>query len=416
MVDLIVIGAGLTGWMAAWTAARAGLHVKVISKGLGALHWSAGTVDVLGYYPDANAPVDRPLEAARTLPSDHPYALLNAGLDNTLQEFAALTRELGLPYTSAGNGKNLWLPSPVGAARPTFMAPEGQGAGDLKRTTPMLIVGLRGLRDFYPELIAENLRKQGQPARAAALPIDLITSRRDFNTVHLAQALDDPACRTRLGAGIKTLVQSGERVGLPAILGLEAHAAVMADLSTQIGAEIFEIPTLPPSVPGIRLHSRLRHQVEKMGVEVAVNMDVKQFHAENNRVEYIETETSARPLKHRAKNFLLATGGILGGGIQTDHKGQITEVVFGLPLVAPPARGEWFRTRFIDPGGHPIFRAGVRANCDFQPVDARGSRVYTNVWAAGAILAHADPILERSMEGIAVATGIAAIRSMVRDM
>ena len=47
-------------------------------------------------------------------------------------------------------------------------------------------------------------------------------------------------------------------------------------------------------------------------------------------------------------------------------------------------------------------------NRQFQPVDANGSPVYANLWAAGGILAHADPIRERSLEGIAIATGIAA--------
>jgi glycine/D-amino acid oxidase-like deaminating enzyme len=35
MVDLIVIGAGLSGLMAAYTAAKAGLSVRVAAKGLG---------------------------------------------------------------------------------------------------------------------------------------------------------------------------------------------------------------------------------------------------------------------------------------------------------------------------------------------------------------------------------------------
>ncbi len=415
MLDLIIIGAGLTGWIAAHSAARAGLNVKILSQGLGALHWSAGTVDVLGYYPDASAAVERPLEAAHALPADHPYALLDGQLGSSLQGFAALTRQLGLPYTGTHDGTNLWLPSPVGAARPAFLASEAQAAGDLRRDTPMLIVGFKGLRDFYPELIAENLRKRGQPARAAFLPLDLVMTRRDFNTVHLAQAFDEASCRTRVAAGLTALVQPGERIGLPAILGLQAHAAAMEELSARTGAEIFEIPTLPPSVPGIRLNNALRRCVEKLGVQVAVNMQVNAFHAENDRVEFVETETSARPLKHRARNFLLATGGILGGGINTDHTGKVAEAVFDLPLVSPPAREAWFRTRFFDAAGHPIFRSGVQVNCDFQPVNARGARVYANVWAAGGILAHADPILERSLEGIAIATATAAIDHLTAD-
>ena len=419
MLDLIVIGAGLTGLMAARTAAQAGLKVKVIAKGLGALHWSAGTVDVLGYYPDERTLVQRPLQMIRELVKarpDHPYALLDeTDLTSALQTFAALAREIDLPYARQPGGaalsvdeKNLLLPSPVGAARPAFMAPQAQWAGDFNLTDPMLIVGLRGMRDFFPRLIADNLSKQGHPARAAFLPLDLITDRRDSNTVQLANSLDDPARRSRLAAELKKLAGPGERIGLPAILGMAQHAAVMQELQATTGAAIFEVPTLPPSVPGIRLNAALRGELERRGVRVEVNMDIGGLHTENGRITSVETVTSARPLSHRAGKFLLATGGILGGGINTDHTGRMWEVVFDLPLATPAERNNWFRRRFLDPAGHPIFAGGVPVNRQFQPVHPDGTPVYANLWAAGGSLAHADQIRERSMEGIAITTGIAA--------
>lgn len=415
MLDLIIIGAGLTGLMAAYTAAKTGLKVKLIAKGLGATHWGAGTIDVLGYYPDERTLVERPLQTVQELVKarpQHPYALLDGtGLKDTLQAFASLAKEIGLPYL--GNADtNLALPSPVGAPRPSLLAPQAQIAGDLSRDEPMLIVGFRGMRDFFPHLIAENLDKQGHPARAEFLPLDLITDRRDSNTVQLANGLDDPARRAKLAAELKKLVRPGERVGLPAILGMAEHAAVTRELQSAVGAAVFEIPTLPPSVPGVRLTTALRRQVEELGVRVEVNMDVKGFHAENGRITWIESDTSARPLRHRADHFLLATGGILGGGITTDHKGQVWEVVFNLPLAVPEHRTLWFRTRFFDPAGHPIFSSGVQVNRQFQPVDSTGSPLYANVFAAGGILAHADPIQERSLEGIAIATSIAAARQL----
>ena len=414
MIDLIVIGAGLTGLIAAYTAAKAGRQVKIVTKGLGATHWHAGSIDVLGYYPNDATRVDRALDTIQDLvraQPQHPYALLDGTLPDALKNFVALMQELGLPYAGAVNqGDNLWLPSPVGAARPTFLAPHAQLAGDLRRAEPMLIVGLRGMRDFYPELIAENLGKQGQRARAAFLPLDLITDRHDSNTAQLASALDDPARRAKLAAALKQLVQPGERIGLPAILGMDAHAAALNDLQMQTGATIFEIPTLPPSVPGVRLTNALRNQLRQLGVRVEINADVIGFHAEGDRVLWIESDASGRPLKHRAEKFLLATGGILGGGIDSDHTGKVWETVFDLPLATPRERGHWFRARFFDPAGHPIFRSGVSVNREFQPVDANGARVYKNVWAAGNTLAHADPILERSLEGTAIATGITAAR------
>lgn len=418
MYDLVIIGAGLTGLVAASTAAQAGWHVKIISRGWGSLHWNAGTVDVLGYHPGDRTPIQCPLDSiealARSHPN-HPYSLAGqAKVRASLDQFLALTRDIGLPYSASTNpDENLWLPSPVGARRPTFFAPLAQIAGDLRHGEPILIVGLRGLVDFFPELIAENLNMQGHRARAAFLPINLVTDRSNVNTAQLAHALDAPDNRRRLGAELKRLVQPGERVGLPAILGMDQHADVMRDLQVATGAPVFEIPTLPPSVPGIRLNTALRRKVERLGVRVDINMDVKDFHTEQGRVLWVESETSARPLKHFARHFLLATGGILGGGINFDHKGNAWETVFHLPLALPGTREDWFRPQFFDPSGQPIFQSGVPVNRELQPINIDGTRAYTNVWAAGTLLAHSDPILERSLEGIAIVTATAAAESML---
>jgi glycerol-3-phosphate dehydrogenase subunit B len=55
----------------------------------------------------------------------------------------------------------------------------------------------------------------------------------------------------------------------------------------------------------------------------------------------------------------------------------------------------------------------VATHAGLQPLDAQGDIVYTNLWVAGGGLAGADPIQERSLEGIAIATGIAAVESML---
>ena len=433
--DLLVIGAGLSGLMAAYTAARAGLRVQVVAKGLGAMHWAAGTVDVLGYAAEQPArPVKRPLDAIQALARahpEHPYALLGSHqVQAALDDFTALAAELGLPYGGAGfvtlrhstNGENLLLPSAVGALRPAYLAPQAQLAGDASRAEPMLIVGFRGLRDFYPELIAENLAKQGIPARAASLSLSLLTEQSDRNNVHLAQLLDDPARRAKLGGELKRLAQPGERVGLPAILGLDDHAAALADLQAAAGVSLFEIPTLPPSVPGMRLFKALRGQLWRMGVRVDVGLEatgasaIPASGATIGRVQWVETATSSRPLKQRAKSYLLATGGILGGGFDSDFTGHIWETVFGLPLTIPQHRYEWFRPEFMHPAGQPVFHGGLAVDGRMQPVDAAGKVIYGNLWAAGSALASVDPIQQHSLEGIAIATGVAAGQAIVRTM
>lgn len=199
----------------------------------------------------------------------------------------------------------------------------------------------------------------------------MLTERRDRNTVQLATLLDEPETLQRLVAALKLVVKNGERVGLPAILGLHEHHTVMATLARELAAPIFEIPTLPPSVPGIRLTNALRRHLATQGVRVEVGMEVIGSHLEEGRVAWVETATSARPLKHRATTFLLATGGVLGGGFTSDHNGRFWETIFHLPLTVPEDRSQWFRPRFLDPAGQPAFRRGCTGG---QSVPAPHSR------------------------------------------
>lgn len=276
----------------------------------------------------------------------------------------------------------------------------------------MVIVGFQGMRDFYPHLIARNLEAQGQAARAAVLPWSVLSERRDRNSVQLAEALDEPTTQQRLIDALRLVVKPGERIGLPAILGREAHSQVLTALTQELNAAVFEIATLPPSVPGVRLATALRRSLEERGVRVEIGMEAIGFHAQDGVIEFVETATSARPLKHRAKAFLLATGGVLGGGFDSNPDGRFWETVFDLPLTTPQDRRRWFRPLFLDPQGHPALRGGVAVNDAFQPVDAAGNVVYANLWAAGGLLAHADPIAERSLEGVAIASAVAAVEAI----
>ena len=49
--DLIIIGMGLSGLMAAKTAAEAGQEVLIVGKGMGSLCLFSNTIDVLGQFP-----------------------------------------------------------------------------------------------------------------------------------------------------------------------------------------------------------------------------------------------------------------------------------------------------------------------------------------------------------------------------
>jgi glycerol-3-phosphate dehydrogenase subunit B len=411
MGDVLVIGAGLAGLSAAWRAIGEGRAVRLICKGWGGTHWHAGCIDVLGYYPlDTAEAVVSPAEGVDRLIAaepEHPYALLGLErLDEALNAFQRLCQEARYPLLGSLE-RNWLLPSAVGTFRPTCLAPEMMTAGDLNSDAPMLLVGFRQLADFYPHLAADNLSQQGVPAGHMTLDLPALSDRNFTTSVILANLFEQAAFRREVAEALKPHLGPAERVGFPAVLGLERAMAVKRDLEAALERPIFEIPGLPPSVPGIRLHAILVRAIEESGGRVFEGMEAISAEGENGRVTAVYTEAAARRRAHRFGRYILATGGILGGGLVADHQGRLSESVFDLPVQAPDSRLDWFRQDFLAGEGHPVYRAGLTVNEHFQPLDGGGRPAYENLYAAGSILAHCEVIRERSFEGVALATGYA---------
>jgi glycerol-3-phosphate dehydrogenase subunit B len=141
-------------------------------------------------------------------------------------------------------------------------------------------------------------------------------------------------------------------------------------------------------------------------------MQVTGAYAQDNHLQAVLTETGIGRAIHQAEMFVLATGGILGGGITARPlgyaKNEVVETALGLAIRAPLDRKEWFHQKFLEKVGHPIFMVGLTVNERFQPVDDIGSPSYENLLAIGGALADCDPVRERSLEGVAIVTGYCA--------
>jgi glycerol-3-phosphate dehydrogenase subunit B len=403
--DVVVVGAGLAGLTAAVRLAESGARVLVLAKGVGATHLTGGTVDVLGY-----ALVERPVDA---LPAflgerpDHPYAHVGAdGIRAAVAWFKDRVANGSLaPYAYVGDAEeNLLLPTAVGVPRPSAVVPETMAAGDLRDGGPVLVAGFRALKDFHPALLADTLGRAGVEARAVEL--ELSPERRaDVNALGFARGLDDAAFR---GALVSQLVgrglRGGERVALPAVLGIADPHAVWSDLERSLGRPVFEVPTLPPSVPGMRVFAIMREALRRAGGAVVLNNVVVGAEREGDRVRALRVKVGLREERRGADWVVLATGGFASGGLELASDWTAREVALGLPVAGVPGAGEErFEAEYF--GAHPMARAGVATDDELRPVDAAGERVLANVLVAGATLGGAEPWKEKSGDGISVATG-----------
>jgi glycerol-3-phosphate dehydrogenase subunit B len=411
MEEVIVIGAGPAGLLAAWIARQRGAKVRVLASGIGTTHISPGWIQVLNEASGAS------LESWIAAHPGHPYAL--AGMDALAGGLAAL-REIcaraGLNYVGgkdlidlpnlSGLARNFRLPTALGAVIEAAVVPESFASGDLRQPGTMLIAGPAGWRDFYPKLCADNLTRQGYPAQAATFDLpELHTSKFDATPVGLARLFDRADVRERVAAQLKPKLNGTTRVGFPAVLGLDHNADAWRDLSDRL-APAFEIPTLPPSVPGMRLYNAFKTALTPAGVPILLDMTAVRGVIEGGRVTGIVVPDVVRDRTYRADTFILTTGGLYGGGIVTDYTGLMREAVFGLPVKAPDAMDGWFSEQLSH--DHPIHAAGVRANAAMQPVDEAGNVVLVNIRLAGRLLAGYDPLAEGSTEGVWLATAYRA--------
>jgi glycerol-3-phosphate dehydrogenase subunit B len=379
--------------------------VAVVAKGAGSTRLAPGTVDVLGYAPDR---VDRPAEAVAGLIAarpDHPYA--RVGVERLGQAVDWLRAHVDLYRLVGGLDDNWLLPTAVGAAKPSAVVPETMVAGDLRNGGRFLLCGLRAYKDFYAAYAADNLELVSKAEVRAAELQPPTAGEADMGALRLARLFEDDGFRRSVVREVLTVVEGDEAVGFPAVLGLHDAQRVWSAIQDELGRPVFEIPTPPPSVPGIRLLTAVEEVVRRAGGRVVVGSEVIGSRSSGSRLDAVIARTSGRDAVYPASWFVLASGGLVADGIVMGSDRSVREAVFDLPVRGVPGDGEpFFRPEYF--AEHPLSSAGVMTDAELRPVDGDGGVVYENLFAAGAVLGGAVPWKEKSGEGIALGTGFAA--------
>jgi glycerol-3-phosphate dehydrogenase subunit B len=180
---------------------------------------------------------------------------------------------------------------------------------------------------------------------------------------------------------------------------------VRADLERALGVAVFEVPMGPPSLPGIRLESRLYDALDGAGVLLETGNPVVGHESSDGAVDSVLVDRNGSRVPYTARQYVLATGGLVGRGVDSGRDG-VVEPVFDCHVAHPADRYEWSAADAF--GDHRFARFGVDPDGRLRPRDARGDPEFDNLRAAGSVLGNYDFAAEKSGSGVSLATGYRA--------
>lgn len=421
-VDVLVLGGGMAGAVAALAAREAGATVALVRRSPGATALASGAITVArdeGALPGDPLSARRgPLESARRLAArhrEHPYALVGPALELLPEALAFAARVLG-DVLAPPLDRNRFVATPLGTVVPCALCQRAQAAGDLLGVRDRLaVVGFADHLAFDAGLVADGLRRLGPLGAPHAVEVELDLpggAAGPLAMPHaLARALEPPGVAEELGDRLRDVLPAGAALALlPPVLGLSPGTRVAERIAGRAGIPVAETLSDVPSVPGLRLDAALLAALAAGGVEIVTGPVAAPLRLDE------PLAVAGRELAPRA--WVLATGRFVGGGVLRDR--ALREPLLGLPILAAeggqagvhladrPATTLTHRDRRFD---QPLLSAGVQVDSRLRPLGEDGAPVHGRLFAAGAILGGHEQGVDGTGLGLAILTGWLAGRS-----
>lgn len=311
MYDYIVIGQGLTGMLSAIWAREKGASVALVSLGEGRIIQSTGVMD----------------------PIHQTQSWDEMMIKNGINTFKELLNRLDYPY-HGNNDTPVEIITGSGHLKWTGLYPET--IQPIPKQGHIAIIGFREIADFQPEYVKGNLSKDRPDLKINAINISLgKRTLRTMTQLDAARMLDDQEVRKYVLKQVKeklreNAVQSLDLCVFPSSLGIQEWKKVMGEFQQELQAPVTEAVGMPPNATAIRLHEALKKEMTRLGVRIYFNTQVIGSHIEKNLLKSIRINNSTLE-EMTAKKYIMATGGILGGGFERTTEG-LKEKVLGVEI------------------------------------------------------------------------------------
>lgn len=421
--DLIIIGSGFSGMVAAAKAVEKKLKFCIVSKGLGASEFFSGSFDFLDdphYSSDIqskSALKDAFLSLDRTN-QDHLYSKLSRSHQiKSLPDFMKNEAEFFLKALSldlSGDSQRyVYALDPVGNLRPAaFLRKTNLFDIDSAKEKKINVVSLKNYAYDFSNQILFNLEKLSHQKelqfQVEKIEIDLscIKNLTDPNPIDLALEFDKAQAQSELLSALQSFKQ--DILIFPDVLGIQSHEALLSEIQKETESHCIETLSALPSVNGQRLKRDFENFTQEKSIET-IKAQVISFDAKSDDLKSITVldRSSQQKKELKAKSFIIATGKYLGGGMR-HQKDQLEESIFSSQIfyqgkaVHQPLSEDFIQDEHEN--SHPFLSMGLLTDNDFSPLNSENTKAYKNLKATGHILGGFDYTRQNCAFGISLLT------------
>ena len=408
-MDTVIMGGGLSGLTCGIALAKRGQRVTIVASGLSTLQFNGGSMELLGCI-DGKA-VTSPLEAIATLPQGHPYSKIGTDRIATLAEQAkSLLDDAGVIMDGNATA-NHWRITPMGIAKPAWLTLFGHLHIDDLNQLPARRVALMCVRGFFDQpngMLANGLKELGFEVEKIEFTTDDITALRrspsEMRASSLSKHLVSNNALQRVADQINSLTGDAELVLMPSVL---ADEDAVRTLQSMVNKPLRMIATLPPSVPGARIQTLLRHYFRMLGGNYLMGDSAMSGTFDGDRLTAITTaKLGDMPLK--ADNFVLATGSFISRGLIADYE-HVYEPVLDLDVDADAEREQWTRFGVLEQQAYMGY--GVATDSNLRCL--KQGKTISNLHAIGSVLSGHDAIKMGDGTGVSLLTALAAAQDIL---